>query len=90
MEEIEWEFKVENDKLYVNGLEVDVGGCGPRFTEREIFILKNRLSKKKMTLKAIGDLYGVSKERIRQQYMNAIRKLKKRYLTWDMIRNQGR
>ena len=85
MEEIEWEFKVGNDKIYVNGLEVDVGGCYPKFTEREIFILKNRLGQKKMTLLAIGELYGVSKERIRQQYLNAIRKLKKRYTAWYML-----
>ena len=49
--------------------------------EREYLIIKMRyMPEKKMTLQEIGNLYGLSRERIRQIENKALRKIKSRYL----------
>ena len=48
-------------------------------TERELFIVYHRIGwggRKRMTLAAIGEKYGVSRERVRQIEKNAMKKIK--------------
>lgn len=79
---IEYEIYLKNNKVYINNLEIKAN-CGlPKFSEREIDIIKNRLYEKPTTFKALGEKYGVSRERIRQQYNNSLEKAKKKYLLY--------
>jgi RNA polymerase sigma-32 factor len=51
--------------------------CRSELTEREQFILQHRImTDEPMTLEEIGDVYQVSRERIRQIEANALRKIK--------------
>ena len=51
--------------------------CHDRLNDREHFILRHRImTDEPMTLEQIGDVYNVSRERIRQIEANALRKIK--------------
>lgn len=62
----------EARKIYIPGIPAALA----TLTEREADILRKRYSDR-MTLKAIGQIYGVGRERIRQIIAKALRKLRR-------------
>ena len=71
----------ENNKILVDELQTRINAILEKaLSEREIKIIKLRYGLEdgtQWTLDEIGQMYGVSKERIRQIIVRVIRKLKK-------------
>jgi len=71
------------------GLQNEVGEALDGLSERERFIVRHRImAEEPMTLQELGDIFAISRERVRQVEAEALNKLKDRLagaeLTWGM------
>jgi len=62
--------------------EREVDGAMKRLNEKEVYVIKNRImADSPLTLQEIGDYLKLSRERVRQIESEALKKLKKEFIT---------
>lgn len=84
--DIEFDIYVYQDNIFVNDVQIYKSGQ-PKFTDRELDIVKRRLLYPKATFVSLAEEYGITKQRAGAIYKQAIKKIKQRWLNIQRINN---